>query len=165
MPRHVADATVSNTSATSVSSYAGHSSTWTCRVRSEAVPRTPVVFRFGRTLRATSRGRRHGLKHICHKRVELRGTLQHVDLQSTIRGGTPHPRGISVRQSTSSHATWHIGSKSHPVPHHVADTTIPNASATGLLDQDPLGRPDHHLTRARAYSHSHRETRSVSEKV
>ena len=62
-------------------------------------------------------------------------------------------------------SVWYFGSAGHLVPHHVADTTIPNASATGLLDQDPLGRPDHHLTRARAYSHSHCETRSVSEKV
>ena len=65
-----------------------------------------VVLRFDKTLRATPRGRPHGLKHICHKRVELRGTLQHVDLQSTIRGGTPHPRGISVRQAAPCHTTW-----------------------------------------------------------
>ena len=58
---------------------------------------------------------------------------------------------------------WYFGSTSRPVPHHVANPTIPNTSATGSLGQDPLGRPDHHLTRARAHFHSHCETCSVSE--
>lgn len=101
VPRPVADPTVSNTSATNVSSYAGHSSTWTCRARSEAVLRTPVVFRFDKPPRATPRGKPHDPQHICHR----------------IAG----PR--LARQTGS------------------------------------------HLTRARAYSHSHCETCSVSEKV
>jgi len=60
---------------------------------------------------------------------------------------------------------WYFGATSRPVPHHVANPTIPNTSATGSLGQDSLGRPDHHLTRARAHSHSHCETCSVSESV
>ena len=84
-----------------------------------AVLRTPVVIRFDKTPRATPGGRHHGLRHICHKRVELRGTLQHVNLQSTIRGVTPASQ-------------WHIGSKSHPVPHQVANPTVSNTSATGM---------------------------------
>lgn len=46
-----------------------------------------------------------------------RGTLQHVDL--------------GVRPGRYLAPPWHIGSKSHPVPHHVADTTASNTSATG----------------------------------
>ena len=58
---------------------------------------------------------------------------------------------------------WYFGSTSRPVPHHVANPTIPNTSATGSLGQDSLGRPDHHLTRARAHFHLHCKTCSVSE--
>ena len=75
------------------------------RSATAAVLRTPVVFRFDKTPRATPRGRPHGLKHICHRHVE------HVERSSTWtwgcgRSGTSHPRGISVRQSTSCHTTW-----------------------------------------------------------
>ena len=83
VPRPVADPTVSNTSATNVSSYAGHSSTWTCRARSEAVLRTPVVFRFDKPPRATPRGKPHDPQHICHRIAGPRPARQ--------TGPPPHP--------------------------------------------------------------------------
>lgn len=88
VPRPVADPTVSNTSATNVSSYAGHSSTWTCRARSEAVLRTPVVFRFDKPPRATPRGKPHDPQHICHRIAGPRPARQ--------TGPPPHPGPLTL---------------------------------------------------------------------
>lgn len=62
---------------------------------------------------------------------------------------------MSQHSGAADDSVRYFGSARHLVPRQVANPTIPGTSATGSLDHDPLGRPDHHLTRARAHSHLH----------
>ena len=54
--------------------------------------------------------------------VPCRRRVGHVERCSTWTWG--------CGRGSTSHPPWHIGSTRHPVPRHVADTTIPNTSAT-----------------------------------
>jgi len=63
-----------------------------------------------------------------------RGTLQHVDL--------------GVRPGQYLAPPWQFGSTRHPVPRHVAGTTIPDTSATGTNGSQPRHRLDLHTAQS-----------------
>ena len=123
-----------------------------------AVPRTPVAIRFEKPLRATPRGRHHDPQHICHgderATPRIADKIHHAAPGTATGWPPPMRRGRSQEATTaktvdaadermrtrSRHRNvprdgwyfappWYFGSTSRPVPHHVANPTIPNTSA------------------------------------
>lgn len=126
-----------------------------------AVPRTPVAIRFDKTPRATPRGRHHDPQHICHGDERATPRIAdkiHHSAPGTATGWPP-PMGRGRSQEATTAKTvdaadermrtrsrhrnvprdgwyfappWYFGSTSRPVPHHVANPTISDTSATNV---------------------------------
>ena len=95
-----------------------------------------VVIRFDKTPRATPGGKHHGPRHICHRRVELRETLRHVDLEGAT-AAVLRPRGISVRQGTSCHTRWQTPRSLTHLPRRQTSWPKPERWRHGVEHQNP----------------------------